>query len=216
MISPGFATSRVCFESSSDEFSLEHFHTVLPTVFPHGHAPTYPVNASEMGNHVRSGGFRQLSSASPPNSARTHARIILPKRSGTKVRADQYLKPAECPEVRLLTSSSANSLFAYGHWASASIVRCFSSTRSRASGATAEPGMQRKAAPPVTATKGLELCTALASVLKLEGDAASRVHRATSWEDAALHVFDRTDQAATGSLCVQDTCGRGLTWIVSP
>ncbi|MDF9714773.1 hypothetical protein INN71_01705 [Nocardioides sp. ChNu-153] len=104
----------------------------------------------------------------------------------------RYRKLTEWPDVRLLTAASVNDMFAYGRWASGELARCFSVNavagvvRDRG---TPDPFEEQLAVDP---ENWLDLCNAaLASVLRLQGDAAPGFAGAVPWEDVTMHVFER-------------------------
>ncbi|MDT9592358.1 hypothetical protein RDV89_04730 [Nocardioides zeae] len=95
-------------------------------------------------------------------------------------------------DLRLLTSASVNDMVAYGRWRSGELTRCFSVNavagvwRDQGTPDAFEGGL------PVTPDRWLDLANAaLASVLRLQGDAAPGLPGAVAWEDVEMQVFTR-------------------------
>lgn len=103
----------------------------------------------------------------------------------------------EWSDLQLLTSESSSNMFAYGRWRSGEMTRCVS-VNARAGvwrdSGTAEAFEEGVA---VSGEQGLELSNAaLASVLRLEGDAGPPIPDPVDWDDVVLHVFARTDRTS--------------------
>ncbi|MFC3241558.1 DUF6928 family protein [Gordonia humi] len=104
----------------------------------------------------------------------------------------RYHKLTEWPDLRLLTSRSANGMFAYARWQDGRMQRCISVNA--VAGVWRNDGAAEafEGNEAVSDDRWLDLCNgALASVLSLEGDAARPVSNAVDWEDVGLHVFAR-------------------------
>lgn len=106
----------------------------------------------------------------------------------------RFFKLEEWADLQLLTSESSSNMFAYGRWRSGVMTRCLS--------VNARAGVWRDsgtAAPfegegAVDEERWLELGnTALASTLRLEGDAGPPVPDVVDWDDVVLHLFARSD-----------------------
>ncbi|MFT3971763.1 MAG: hypothetical protein QM695_16165 [Micropruina sp.] len=107
----------------------------------------------------------------------------------------RYLKLTEWPDLRLLTSRSSNNMFGYGRWREGALARCLSVNATAAvwrNHGTPEPF---EGSAPVSEQRWLDLSNAaLASILRLDGDAGPTVPNAVPWEAVALHVFARADR----------------------
>jgi hypothetical protein len=104
----------------------------------------------------------------------------------------RYLKLDEWTDVQLMTSASVNNMFAYGHWQSGRMTRCLS-VNARA-GVWRDEGVPEafEAGHGASVERWLDLSNAaLASVLRLDGDAGPPVSDPVPWEDLQLHHFVR-------------------------
>lgn len=107
----------------------------------------------------------------------------------------RYFKLDEWPDVRLLTSWSFTNMFAYGRWRSGELTRCISvNPVAHVWRDDGDPDLFEEDIP-VHEDHWLDLSNAaLASALRLGGDAYTMFAGEVDWEDVALHVFARTDR----------------------
>ncbi|MEQ6897659.1 hypothetical protein [Microbacterium sp. KR10-403] len=107
----------------------------------------------------------------------------------------RYRKLTEWPVTRLITSRSWNDMFAYGRWEGEELTRSIS--------VNAVAGVVQDWGSPegfeqsfaVAADNWLELTNAaLATSLKLVGDAGYSFDGEVDWDDVTLDVFERDDR----------------------
>jgi len=108
----------------------------------------------------------------------------------------RYLRDRGWPHVRLLTSRSLYDMFAYGHWRDQQMTRCVSVNAN--AGVWCDEGVPEpfETGLPTSADRWLDMSNmALASSLRLNGEAGPDTLDLLDWEDVTLHSFARGDRA---------------------